>query len=1025
MAFPVSADHIASATIASATIASATIASATIASATIASATIASASIASASIASATIASATIASATIASATIASATIAWATIASATIASATIALATIASATIASALPTAPCQVDGCRRVFPNHGSYDGSHYISQFGSDKTFRQLTGVPEIPRASIFVKRRSLSTVESCTHVKGSHANNQPRLPGLHPLALGHKPGPLLPNDFAFTHIGNLAGCRQLPGEVNVQMLQLRREAAYLYDAVHLYAKSLKQVLLNGGDPFNGTQIIQNLLNRSYTSAMGYKMFMDSNGDTEGNYTLVALKQSNNGKYGLFPVGMFQMRPGSLPKLHLSQNLTWPRGSPPEAIPRCGFKGEFCLQEETDQDIIYGVFLGFGVVILVVMGVLYRNYKYEQELDSLLWKIDAKELKVDDSSPSRTHYNKYQIAHGRMGRNSQVSLGSHQEHDHRFSTIYTQIGIYKGRIYAVKKSPKYSIDITRKLKKELKAMRDIHHDNLNHFIGACVEPGNVCIVNEYCTRGSLRYLGSGGSMISSLTLLLHFRDILDNEDMNLDNMFIASLVGDMVRGMIFLHDSQLRFHGNLKAGNCLVDSRWVLKLSGFGLNDFSPAWPNVLDVLTNAMQLEPSDCEELLYRAPEFLRLKDPSKLLDSRYLTASEAMLQKADVYSFAVLLFEIHFRPKTPLLAFTRNRVGTRPFGDLDMTPTEVLERVYNPHIQLRPQIDALENCLDFVKACMKDAWHESPIERPDFKVIRARLRPMRRGMKANIFDNMLAMMEKYANNLEGIVDERTQLLIDEKRKTEALLYEMLPRTVAEQLKQGKRVDAENFDTVTIYFSDIVGFTNMCAESSPLQVVDFLNDLYTCFDSTIEIYDVYKSSYNCFQVETIGDAYMVVSGLPLRNADQHAGEIASMALNLLEKVKRFQIRHRPNDALMLRIGIHSGPVCAGVVGRKMPRFCLFGDTVNTASRMETMGVPHKIHCSFSCQQILSKLGGYELEERGFISLKGKGDQLTFWLLSEDPYIREQRMKDRAAQLKTQKRPASM
>lgn len=152
---------------------------------------------------------------------------------------------------------------------------------------------------------------------------------------------------------------------------------------------------------------------------------------------------------------------------------------------------------------------------------------------------------------------------------------------------------------------------------------------------------------------------------------------------------------------------------------------------------------------------------------------------------------------------------------------------------------------------------------------------------------------------------------------------------------------------MAERLLLGGRVEPEEFECVSIYFSDIVGFTALAARSSPVQVVDLLNELYSTFDAAIERYRVYK-------VETIGDAYMVVGGLPARAPD-HAEQVATMALHLLHLAGRFRVRHLPDTQLRLRVGLHSGPVCAAVVGLTMPRYCLFGDTVNTASRMESTG----------------------------------------------------------------------
>ena len=118
---------------------------------------------------------------------------------------------------------------------------------------------------------------------------------------------------------------------------------------------------------------------------------------------------------------------------------------------------------------------------------------------------------------------------------------------------------------------------------------------------------------------------------------------------------------------------------------------------------------------------------------------------------------------------------------------------------------------------------------------------------------------------------------------------------------------------------------------------------------------------------------------------------MVVSGLPDKT-DKHAGNIASLAIELLAAVQTFRIPHRPNDILRLRIGIHSGPVVAGVVGLAMPRYCLFGDTVNTSSRMESNGLPLRIHISQECNQELQRLGGYHTEPREIIDIKGRVKQ---------------------------------
>ncbi|XP_055502363.1 guanylate cyclase soluble subunit beta-2 [Leucoraja erinacea] len=235
-----------------------------------------------------------------------------------------------------------------------------------------------------------------------------------------------------------------------------------------------------------------------------------------------------------------------------------------------------------------------------------------------------------------------------------------------------------------------------------------------------------------------------------------------------------------------------------------------------------------------------------------------------------------------------------------------------------------------------------------------------------------------------------LAEME-LSNQLERKKEELQVLskhLREEKKKTEALLYAMLPKHVANQLKEGKRVEAGEFKECTVLFSDVVEFTSMCAQCEPIQIVVMLNTIYLEFDRLTTVHDVYK-------VETIGDAYMVVGGVPIP-VSSHAERVANFSLAMIIAANGIMnpVTGRP---IQLRVGVTTGPALAGVVGEKMPRYCLFGDTVNTASRMESQGMPNKIHISSStCCALKDKC--FEIHERGEIDIKGKGKMCTFFLI---------------------------
>ena len=208
-----------------------------------------------------------------------------------------------------------------------------------------------------------------------------------------------------------------------------------------------------------------------------------------------------------------------------------------------------------------------------------------------------------------------------------------------------------------------------------------------------------------------------------------------------------------------------------------------------------------------------------------------------------------------------------------------------------------------------------------------------------------------------------------------------------ERARSERLLLNILPAPIADRLKASEDSIAEHSESVTVLFADIVGFTPLSANKTPRELVDLLNRIFSEFDALAHKYGLEK-------IKTIGDAYMAVAGLPESQFD-HAARAARMALAMRDVTAR--VATDTGEKLALRIGMHSGPVVAGVIGRSKFSYDLWGDTVNTASRMESHGLPGEVHCSEATALLLQ--GDFGLRPRGAVEIKGKGKMNTFVLIS--------------------------
>ena len=458
----------------------------------------------------------------------------------------------------------------------------------------------------------------------------------------------------------------------------------------------------------------------------------------------------------------------------------------------------------------------------------------------------------------------------------------------------------------------------------------------HENLLRFIGVVSDGPERFVLTDESPRGSLY-------------------DFLESKDVDLTLDFKISILLDVVSGMHYVHHSALEHHGRLTSKCCFLDAKFTCKIGQYWFNSLAVSATYSTDIINS---------DGALWMAPEVLR---------------GNFISSKSDIYSFGIMIQEVLLRSKP----YAANK--PRPEA------SDIRKLVSAHGTCYRPSLPGLQaEWIDLAERC----WREDSNLRPLFSNIRYSLIMLNGGKDINAVESMISRMEVHTKHLEEMVEQRSSQLMAERSVTENLLCELLPRSVFKKLKAGIKIEPESFDVVTLFSSDIKGFTRIAATATPMGIVTLLNQLYMQFDDIILKYDVYK-------VATIGDAYIVVSGLPERNGDRHAGEIASMALEMIDSIEDFEIPHVPGSFLKMRVGLHTGPCVAAITGLKMPRYLLFGETVNTGARIEAAGEPMRVHMSDTTTLLLQGDDRYVVEPRAEkVDIPGYGVIQTSWLIRD-------------------------
>ncbi|VDO62047.1 unnamed protein product [Haemonchus placei] len=747
------------------------------------------------------------------------------------------------------------------------------------------------------------------------------------------------------------------------------------ARHLYDVFYLYGLALNDSLRM--DPIGGLSNASSLteaMKRSFVGLTGL-VTINANGSRIPLFSAYVLDANFNQVTAI----NFTIADGIpvMTKGYTNEATTlWGTrgGQRPLARPKCGYTGSDCPKPFWEQNGIYIMAVSTLIVVLLIVAVVIIVYairirKEEEEQQRLLWQIPYVNLRKPPTSHERQQQSKRSLQSG-----PSVMTGGSRLTESSFGYF---------EIYFLNNEPvltrKYSAaGLTEDSKYIFQQMRKLEHDNINRFIGLSIDGSEYVAVWRMCSRGTLQELISRGSLW-------------------LDPFFMLCIIKDIAEGLRFLHNSIIGCHGRLCSSCCLVSDSWQVKVSDYGTeslqedNRSKKKRKSFFDVCRVLRNYKGPYC--LLWLAPEHLRSSETSAKIS-----------KEGDIYSFAIIASEVATRKEAWNMSERKEQIDELLYmlkkgGPTPPRPDLNIDGEFNVAVNIKCQVyndgEKENEVIDLQLHLIRDCWNEKPENRPTSEILCRMLESMMPSKKSNLMDHMFNMLEEYTTTLELDVEEQTKQLVEEKKKADILLERMLPRQVVDRLKLGNAVEPESFASVTVFFSDVVKFTQLAAKCTAFQTVNLLNDLYNGFDSLVEEHSVYK-------VESIGDGYLCVSGLPVRNGSAHIKEIAELSLSFMKFVDEFKLAALPKEKVQLRIGFNSGPCVAGVVGLSMPRYCLFGDTVNIASRMESSGKAGHIHISKEAHDLLINEyhEDYETRPRGDVIIKVKIFVFEFFIGDE-------------------------